>query len=160
MLSRTKLKLHSKRGVSLVLALFLLLVCAFAGAAALTAASANAGRYPYVVDYQQQYLSVSSAARLIQDQLKRGNSDLQNLMRECIDNNSDKVYKPLNFTVTDNNGELEDMQVTVLLYLPDPSNKNNVDVIVQSADGEYALRFNVNGTTVGDIEQTFKREVS
>ena len=62
-------KLHSSAGASIVLALLLFLVCALAGAAAVTAASANVGRYTYQQDGQQAYLAVSSAARLIRDQL-------------------------------------------------------------------------------------------
>lgn len=62
-------KLHSSAGASIVLALLLFLVCALAGAAAVTAASANVGRYTYQQDSQQAYLAVSSAARLIRDQL-------------------------------------------------------------------------------------------
>lgn len=71
MFQKIKQKLNSKRGASLVLALFLLLVCSFSGAAALTAASANAGRFEKRVKYQQQYLSVSSAANLIIDEINR-----------------------------------------------------------------------------------------
>lgn len=67
---KVRQKLNSKRGVSLVLALFLLLLCAFAGSAALTSASANTGRYTDHKTYQQQYLSASSAAKLILGSLK------------------------------------------------------------------------------------------
>lgn len=62
-------KLHSSAGASIVLALLLFLVCALAGAAAVTAASANVGRYTYQQESQQAYLAVSSAARLVRDQL-------------------------------------------------------------------------------------------
>ncbi len=67
MLHEIKQKLTGRSGVSLVLAMFLLLVCSFAGAAALTAAAANAGRFSKRAEYQQQYLAVASAARLITD---------------------------------------------------------------------------------------------
>lgn len=66
---KIKSKLQSKRGVSIMLALLLLLVCLLAGVAALTASAANVGRHSYMRDTQQQYLAVSSAARLIKDQL-------------------------------------------------------------------------------------------
>ena len=62
---KVKEKLNSKRGASVVLALFLLLVCAFAGTSALTAARANVGRYSTMRETQQDYLSVTSAAKLI-----------------------------------------------------------------------------------------------
>lgn len=62
---KVKEKLNSKRGASVVLALFLLLVCTFAGTSALTAARANVGRYSTMRETQQDYLSVTSAAKLI-----------------------------------------------------------------------------------------------
>ena len=62
-------KLQSKRGVSIMLALLLFLICVLAGTAALTAAHANVGRHNYMRESQQQYLAVSSAAKLIREQL-------------------------------------------------------------------------------------------
>lgn len=67
-------KLNSKRGVSIVMALLLALICLFAGAAALTAASSNIGRYEHLRKDNQEYLSISSAARLLSEQFKQGNS--------------------------------------------------------------------------------------
>lgn len=61
-------KLNSKRGVSIVMALLLALICLFAGAAALTAASSNIGRYEHLRKDNQEYLSISSAARLLSEQ--------------------------------------------------------------------------------------------
>ncbi len=73
-MNKIKAKLNSKRGVSIVMALLLALVCLFAGAAALTAASANIGRYKYLREDNQDYLSISSAARLLSEQFtKDGN---------------------------------------------------------------------------------------
>lgn len=69
MLTGVKSKLNSKHGASVMLALLLLLVCVFAGTAALTAAGSNMERYDYMRDHQQQYLTVCSAARLLTDQL-------------------------------------------------------------------------------------------
>ncbi len=89
MLCKLNKKLRSKRGVSVVLALFLLLVCAFAGTAALTAAQANAGRHAVTKSQQQQYLSVSSAAKLIISEL------------ECCENTDPKVTITGTFTPTD-----------------------------------------------------------
>ena len=62
-------KLQGKRGVSIMLALLLMLICLLAGIAALTASSANSLRRSYAEDAQKQYLAVSSAARLIIEQL-------------------------------------------------------------------------------------------
>lgn len=65
-------KLKSRRGMSVILGLLLLLVCAVAGAAALTSAASNAGRYTHMRRDQQRYLAVSSAARLVRDELCAG----------------------------------------------------------------------------------------
>lgn len=69
MFSAIKQKLNSRSGVTVVLALFLLLICAFAGSAAITAAGENVGRYQKNRDYQQQYLSITSAADLLREKL-------------------------------------------------------------------------------------------
>lgn len=62
-------KLNSRSGASILLALLLFLVCALAGAAAITASASNVGRYSYLEGDQQQYLSAASAAKLIRSQL-------------------------------------------------------------------------------------------
>lgn len=62
-------KLNNRRGASILMALLLFLICALAGAAALTAAGSNIGRYSYLEEDQQQYLAVSSAAKLFREQL-------------------------------------------------------------------------------------------
>lgn len=62
-------KLNSRSGASILLALLLFLVCALAGAAAITASASNVGRYSYLEGDQQQYLSAASAAKLIRAQL-------------------------------------------------------------------------------------------
>ena len=76
MLSQAKAKLNSKRGVSVMLALLLFLICILSGTAALTAAGSNIGRYAYIRETQQQYLAVSSATRLIKDQLEAASDNL------------------------------------------------------------------------------------
>ncbi len=62
-------KLKSNRGASVIIALLVLLICVTAGAAALTAAGANAGRYTHMRRDQQRYLAVSSAAKLVRAEL-------------------------------------------------------------------------------------------
>lgn len=73
-MQKIKQKLNSKRGVSIVMALLLALVCLFAGAAALTAASANIGRYSHLREDNQEYLSISSAAKLLSEQFEQGSN--------------------------------------------------------------------------------------
>lgn len=65
-------KLQSRRGMSIIMGLLLLLVCATAGAAALTSAASNAGRYTHLRRDQQRYLAVASAARTVRDELCAG----------------------------------------------------------------------------------------
>lgn len=60
-------KLNSKRGVTLLLALLLFLICALVGSVVVSAAYTSAGRYVRNKDSQQSYLAVMSAARLIEE---------------------------------------------------------------------------------------------
>lgn len=62
-------KLHSQRGASLIFALLVFMLCAFAGVAALVSAASNAGRYARLEHDQQHYLSASSAARMLEEEL-------------------------------------------------------------------------------------------
>lgn len=65
-------KLKSNRGMSIIMGLLVLLVCVTAGAAALTSAASNAGRYTHMRQDQQRYLAVASAARTVRDELCAG----------------------------------------------------------------------------------------
>lgn len=75
-------KLQSNRGMSVIMGLLLLLVCATAGAAALTSAASNAGRYTHLRRDQQRYLAVASAARTVRDELCRGEYTASASLRE------------------------------------------------------------------------------
>jgi hypothetical protein len=63
-------KLHSQRGVSLLLMLLLVLVCLMAASGVLVAAAANAGKTRSNQEENQRYLAVSSALRLVCDDLE------------------------------------------------------------------------------------------
>ena len=65
-MKRILAKLKSRRGASLVFALLVFTMCVLAGTAALTAASANVGRYTRIEGEQRQYFSVASALELVQ----------------------------------------------------------------------------------------------
>lgn len=65
--NKLMLKLKSKRGVSIVIAMLIFLLCALAGASAFFMAASNAGRYSHPND--QNYYTVSSAALLFVDML-------------------------------------------------------------------------------------------
>ena len=62
-------KLKSSCGASMIFALLIFVMCVLAGTVALSAASANVGRYTHLVQEQRQYFSVASALELLQSQL-------------------------------------------------------------------------------------------
>ena len=62
-------KLHSRRGASFLLALLFFLICALAASSVLMAAASNAGRSRSARAEHQRYLTVSSAVRLLCDEL-------------------------------------------------------------------------------------------
>ena len=75
-------KLNNTHGASILFALLVFLLCAFAGAAALTAAAANAGRFSHAERDQQQYLSVVSAADLLLEELASPRLEITRTCRE------------------------------------------------------------------------------
>lgn len=62
-------KLKSEQGVSIVLALLLMLACLMVGASVLMAASSNGGRVRSNRQEQQAYFALSSALRMVADDL-------------------------------------------------------------------------------------------
>lgn len=62
-------KLHSQRGVTMLLALAFFLVCLCLGSVILTAATASAAKERDRYSRQQAYLAVASAARLLKGEL-------------------------------------------------------------------------------------------
>lgn len=65
-----KAKLQSEGGASILLALLMFLVCAMVGASVLAAAASNAGKARSNRTEQQSYLTLSSAIRLVADELE------------------------------------------------------------------------------------------
>lgn len=63
-------KLHTTSGATILLALLFFLLCAVAGSAVLAAGTAASGRIAGLTDRQQAYYSVTSAARLIRDEIE------------------------------------------------------------------------------------------
>lgn len=63
-------KLASKCGASIVLALVFFLICTVVGGIVLTSAVSNAGRLSHAESEQQAYLTSSSAAQLVRDELQ------------------------------------------------------------------------------------------
>lgn len=70
MLSAIRKKLNSSAGASIVIALIFFLLCAVVGGVVLTAATVSAGRSGRDLSAQRAYLAVSSAARLIENDLE------------------------------------------------------------------------------------------
>lgn len=70
-MKRLRKKLHSERGASILLALLFFLVCIMVGASVLAAAASNAGKIRSNQTEQQRYLTLSSAIRLVADELKQ-----------------------------------------------------------------------------------------
>lgn len=64
-------KLHSQNGASILLALLFLLVCMMVAASVLMAAVSNAGKIRSNYEEQQRYLALSSALRLVADELEQ-----------------------------------------------------------------------------------------
>ena len=64
-------KLHSRAGVSMLIALLFFLICLTVGSLILTAATASASKARGRYEDQQNYLAVASAARLLQENLGR-----------------------------------------------------------------------------------------
>lgn len=69
-MDRSRQKLNSERGASMLLALLFLFFCLAIGAIVLTAATATGGRQARIRTQQQEYLSVQSAARTLRDELQ------------------------------------------------------------------------------------------
>ncbi len=63
-------KLNSRRGVSMVFALFFFLLCSVVGGVVLTAASVNAGKTAGERQSRQEYLAVASAAALVEKDMR------------------------------------------------------------------------------------------
>lgn len=68
---RLRKKLQSERGASILLALLMLLVCMMVAASVLAAAASSAGKARSNRVEQQKYLTVSSAIRLVADELQQ-----------------------------------------------------------------------------------------
>ncbi len=93
-MTMTARKLRSRRGASIIIALLVLLICATAGAAALTAASANAGRYTHMRRDQQRYLAVSSAVKLVRAELADQSFSASAQLDETVDEETlEHVYQ-------------------------------------------------------------------
>ena len=69
-MNRVKKKLNSRKGASITWALLIFLVCAVVGSAVLVAGTAAAGRMSKLAENDQRYYAVTSAARLLINELE------------------------------------------------------------------------------------------
>lgn len=88
-MSVIKKKLKSDRGASITYALLIFLVCAIIGSAVLTAGTAASGRLSQMVEIDQRYYSVNSAASLLIDLMERDKIVYEQPDTTTEDTNSD-----------------------------------------------------------------------
>lgn len=62
-------KIHNSKGATILIALLFFLLCAMAGSVVLAAGTAASGRLAGLTGQQQTYYTVSSAARLLRDEM-------------------------------------------------------------------------------------------
>lgn len=72
-----KRKLRSQTGASLILALFLFLICAVVGSVVLTAGTAASGRLSEISAMDQRYYAVTSAAEVLKDHITGSNNSVE-----------------------------------------------------------------------------------
>ena len=125
---RIKKKLAGQSGASAVLAMLFFLTCMMVSSVILTAASTNTGRLAASRQVQQDYFAVSSAARLLQEeldgmQLRNGtvsSGNLAPLLRHCVDalarNNAPTATVSGRITI-----EADDMDTVTADYTMDAS---------------------------------------
>lgn len=70
-MKRMREKLHSRRGLTILMALLFFLVCMLVAASVLMAAVSNAGKLRSNYEQQQKYLALSSAIRLVSGQIEK-----------------------------------------------------------------------------------------
>ena len=165
-------KLKSRSGASVVLALFLVIVCSFAGTAALTSARANVGRGDGKRDTQRQYLSVSSAARLIIDDLvKNGDkviisvdsstgaatltgfpdNSIYALMKNEIADSAKYAFKnephteKIDFEIDAGDSAFENVKVSLAFKYPQDTGSGDINgnMVYIVSCGEYSFKFEV-----------------
>lgn len=94
-------KWHSGRGASILLALLFLLLCMMVGASVIMAAASNSGKIRSNQEEQQRYLALSSALRLVCDELesmeyvgryRHGHVDVYSLEVVGKNENNEDIY--------------------------------------------------------------------
>ena len=105
-------KLRSRKGASLTFALLAFLVCAVISAVLLASASASAGRLSGLVEADQRYYAVNSAAQLFCDALKDQKFTV-NWTREVVNKTTTKVVYSKGNTTTSSGGGTSETNYSV-----------------------------------------------
>lgn len=88
-----KKKCKNTSGASILIALFFLLLCALAGSVILSAASVSSGRLSNLKKNEQSYYTVSSAARLVKQELEEEKYERYQMFSEDGTLLDDKCYE-------------------------------------------------------------------
>lgn len=86
-------KCKSTSGASIFIALFFLLLCAMAGSVILTAASTSSGRLSNLKSNEQSYYTVSSAAKLLKNEIEGEKYSRYQIFSGSNQNLGDGYYK-------------------------------------------------------------------
>lgn len=159
-MKRLREKLHSQCGATLLLALLFFLVCVLVAASVLMAAVSNAGKIRSNYEEQQKYLALSSALRLVSDQIE-----------EAEYTGDYTVYE---WSVEYIVGEGEDKQTIIIDYFHVSQTEGKftcgeltgteADTVLDFSDeldGLYAKKFNRSGyTALGGASLPATRELT
>lgn len=144
-MNKFKKKLRSRAGASMILALVFMLFCSFVGSSVLASATANAQRVAQLAE-QQDFMLQRSAALLMADQFRLGNS--QYLRLNVVD--SVKTINEVNVGnggVVTPTGEKEEKRVISFTLTTNVTNLSQMQrLMVESTVWRY-LRENTQGET-------------
>lgn len=143
-------KLDSEKGASILFALLLFLVCAVLSAVILTAATASTGRISGMADTDSRYYAVSSAARLVSDELAGGSVTVLRNRRTVTTKTERYVMSGSSVTGTplaDTVGEPSYETVLNGRALTSSATKNDMSFIEQIA---MDVVFGASGSYVGE----------
>lgn len=144
-------KLHSQSGASILLALLFLLACMMVGASVLTAAASNAGKIQSSYEEQQRYLALSSALRLVIDQLE----EAKYYGRYTVD----KWTEHETIEDKDGNTTVIDKPYYKIMQRPGAFTCGSLAALQEDAEGKLVLDGEGNPREKGDTVLTFQKEM-
>lgn len=152
-------KLHSQRGASILLALLFLLACMMVAASVLMAAVSNAGKIRSNYDEQQRYLALSSALRLVAEELEQAKyrgrytvkewTEVLTVTETDADGNAVTTEYPYHYYSIEQRGGSFSCEVLAPLVLDSDGNPvdgpNTVLTFRKELDGAFAGEFSGTG---------------